>query len=232
MSPGADAVQLSDLLSAVQALGYSSDTQAQQVQFINDTYREVCGQKRWPFLEAQDSSISTVTGVPGYSLSAITPGISRMDAVRIQQSAIQAYWNTDYKEPQYFRDLENMDRTPGIPQFWTVINQQLRFYPVPDGIYNVLIDYIVEVTPLVATTDVPLLPTDYHDLLVWGAIRSIAFRERDWLGRQFSQTEFEQRLGRMNDEYLLRQRQSESHVKHHDWNENNLPYPFYFNGGY
>lgn len=201
------------------------DTQAQQIIFFNDSYREVNGKYRWPYLEAQSVELSTVTGTNAYDLPADMGEYRNIDAVRLQQTAVQNYTNLEYREPQTFRDSEHMDRDTDTPMWWSFFNQQLHFYPYPDDVYNVVIDYCVMPPDLAQDTDTPIFPAVYHDILVWGAVRAIAFRQRDWLGRQFAQTEFEQRLQRMEEEYLIRQRQTATHVKKSGaWNTS-LPFP-------
>jgi hypothetical protein len=219
-------LQLSEIQADIQALGYGTDTASQQIKFINDTYREVNGMHRWQFLEAQDSTLVTVSGVNAYSLPAAVAAGRNLDAVRLQIAATQDYLNPEYMPPQRFRDYENIDPDVGTPAFWTYINQQLHFYPTPGDAYTVVIDYVTQPADLVNPTDTPVWPETYHDVLVWGSIRSIAFRERDWLGRQFAQSEFEQRLTRLEDEYSTRQRQSSSHVlKSGHW-DSRMPFPF------
>jgi hypothetical protein len=217
-------MNLGQLRTDVQAHGYGVDTAAFQTAFINSTYRWVHGKLRWPFLEAQDTSLVTVAGTNSYTLP--MSNWRNLDAVRLQVVNIQQYVNLEYSMPQDFRDLENIDRDSSTPAMWTMYASLLHFYPVPDGVYNVVIDYIMEPPDLVADIDVPVLPLPYHDVLVWGCVEKMAYRERDWLGRQFAQTEKVALLQAMEEEYLMRQRQSGSHVKKSGAFETQLPYPF------
>lgn len=222
-------MNLTALQAAIQAKGYTTDTASLQIQFINEVYREICGIQRWPFLEAQDTSISTVAGTTGYSVAGIA-NLREIDAVRIEVTALQQYDTLNYMDPQEFRDMEHIDRDQSTPFFWTFINQTLRFYPVPDQVYTVTIDYVLAPADLAVGSDVPLLPSVYHDVLVWGAIESLAFRERDWLGRQFAQGKKEEMLKHMAEEFAVRQRQTASHVKKSGYWNTQLPYPFSTSG--
>lgn len=217
-------MNLAALQAAIQAKGYTTDTAALQIQFLNECYREICGMQRWPFLEKQDSSLVTVATTEAYTLP--MSDWRNLDAVRIEQAAVQQYDNLQYLSPQDFRDFVHIDRDTTTPFYWTFINQQLHFYPIPDGAYTVRIDYIIEPPDLASPTDVPVIPIPYQDVLVWGAVESLAFRERDWLGRQFAQDKKEMLLKRMDEEYMVRQRQTGSHVKKSGYNETQLPYPF------
>lgn len=221
-------MNLSQLQAAVQAKGYATDTAAQQILFINEVYREVTGEMRWPFLEAQDSTLVTTAGVNAYTLP--MANWRNLDAVRLQITGIQQYVNLQYEDPQAFRDMENVDRDTATPVFWTFYANQLHFYPYPDSAYTVVIDYILEPADLAASTDVPVLPLPYHDILVWGAVENLAYRERDWLGRQFAQGKKEELLRRMTEEYLIRQRQTSTHIKKTGYWDTQLPFPFSMRG--
>jgi hypothetical protein len=217
-------VTLNDLVNAVQAKGYSftnsvTDPLHPAVIALNSTYRTVLGTQRWPFQEKQSRAITTVYNVPAYSLSMI-PDFIHMDAVRIEDDVALAYYEIDNKEPQDFRDIAHIDRTPATPQYWTQLDGSIVFYPIPDQVYQVVVDYIYRPPDLAAATDVPVFPDVYHDVLVWGAVRELAYREHDWLGRNFAEQEFNDRFIKMKEEYLLRQRQNASHVKRSGYNDN------------
>lgn len=218
-------MQLSEILANLQALGYDTDTEAQQIIFINDTYREVNGKQRWPWHEKFDNSLSTSYNQNIYSLASLTD-LRSIDAVRLEQTAFQNYLNLDYTEPQEMRRHEHMDRLPAPPSKWSIIDENLHLWPYPDGTYTIDIDYIITPPELLLPTDTSVWPDDYDDILVWGAVRSIAYRERDWLGRNFAQQEFETRLIRMQQEVQVRQRQTDSHVKRGHWIQS-APLPWY-----
>lgn len=216
-------MELQEILVRIQAHGYGTDTTAQQIQFVNDSYNEVNGKQRWPFLEENDQSLSTVPGQYIYSLASLL-NFRQVDAVRFNDGA--DFWEKgEYVSPQQWRDEFYRQGGSGNRQFnekparWTIIDQSLHILPVPDGVYTIDIDYVITPPELLNPTDISLWPDDYDDILVWGAIRSLAYRERDWLGRNFAQTEFETRLSRMNEEYMVRQRQTSSEVIRSGYND-------------
>lgn len=215
---------LAQIQAAVQAKGYGTDTAAQQLIFINEIYRKVHSKERWPFLEAQDKTLVTVTGTPNYTLP--FNNWRNLDAVRIEIAATQQYNNLSYKGVQDFRDLEHIDRDVTSPAYWTFYANQLHFYPNPDAAYTVTIDYIIEPPDLAAGSDIPIIPLPYHDILVWGAVKSMAARERDWVMTQIADQEYEILLRRFEEEYLVRQRQTSSHVKKSGHFDTQIPYPF------
>jgi hypothetical protein len=226
-------VQLSELFTAVSNAGYtfsaltgtpSTDIGHPIVTALNQSYRQVLGINRWPFLEKQDTSIITTFGVNSYPLSSISD-LRQVDAVRISRPAIDAFYDLENVEPQEFRDKEHLDNTPANPQMWTMYAQQIKFWPFPDDTYTVALDYIYDPPDLSATTDVPVIPLKYQDCLVWGAVAKMAYRERDWLGRNFALQEFNTMLKQLQEEYLLRQRQTSSHVRRSGSWDTKVPWP-------
>src|SRR6202000_675869 len=101
----------------------------------------------------------------------------------------------------------------GAPRYWTENNGTITIWPATDGGYMLGIDYFKDPPDRAALTDVPLLPAVYHDVLVWGVIQELAFRERDIWGQELSQGYFQTRYKQMQEENMLRQRQSSSRVK-------------------
>lgn len=211
---------LSTIQATIQALGYTADTSVQQIKFINSEYHNICGKERWPFLEAIDTTaVVPVAGVPNYTFTPVAGNTWRnLDAVRMTVPATNdGGVGLEYRDPQELMEHLSKDSENATPIEWTMYAGQLWFYPTPDQTYQCSVFYIQEESDLINPTDVPLIPLPYHDVLVWGAIERQAFRERDWLGRQFAQTEKELLLGRLEREYRMRQRQTSSEVKRSGW---------------
>lgn len=217
-------MNLSELQQAIQDEGYGSDTAAQQIGFINATYREIHGRMRWPFLEAIDNTLVTAAGTLSYNFP--MANWRNVDAVRIAQPAQQNFVMIEYKEPQDLFDQLQVDQvSTATPRYWTKYANQLWFYPIPDGPYNVTIYYIQEPADLAAPTDVPLVPIAYHDAIVAGAICRSAFRERDWIGLELWTQKYEQLVTRLIEEYLVTQRQTSSQVKDSGYWNTEINYP-------
>ncbi len=220
-------MNLAQLQASIQAKGYDSTTAPQQIIALNSIYRDTCASQRWSFLEKQ-GTIALTQGVISYPMSSI-PDIQEVDGVRLEDPVAQQGWSLENMEPMPFRDIQGLDPNnlnQGTPQFWSMVSQNFMFYPVPDQAYTARVDYILNPPDLAVSTDVPVLPSAYHDLLVWGAIAEIAYRERDWLGRQFAQTEATTRLQHMRSEFQLRQRQTSSRVKRSGyWDTSRPSYP-------
>lgn len=228
-------MQLSDLVTSVQGKGYSfsnaiTDPANPIVIALNSAYRNILGNQRWPFLEKQNRAITMVVGTDTYAMSTIAD-LTQVDAIRIENDATNEFYDLENKEQQEFRDFQHIDRQVDKPLYWSMVANNFVFWPVPDLPYMVVVDYIYKPPDLAVATDVPVLPLVYHDVIVWGAVMELAFRERDWLGRNFAEGMYQQKYKQMEEEYLLRQRQTSSHVKSSGYWDSYVPSWSYVNWG-
>lgn len=217
-------MNLGQMRQSIQDLGYTTDTESEQNGFLNAAYREIHSRMRWPFLESIDTSLTTVSGTSSYNFP--MANWRNIDAVRIAQPAQQNYVMIDYKSPQELFDMLQVDQVQtATPRYWTKYANQLWFYPIPDGPYNVTIYYIQEPADMAADSDVPLVPIAYHDAIVAGAVFRMATRERDFINMEIWQTKYEQLVTRLIEEYLVNQRQTSSEVKHSGYWDTTINYP-------
>lgn len=203
---------LAELQASLQAKGYATDTLTAQTNALNRVYARVLGLHRWPFIQAQTGAV-TVAGTATVSLAAITDlRDNGIDAVRLSTSAADRL-SLDYMEPQSFRDLQHSFTDYDEPLYWTVIDNQLTLWPTPIRAYTVTIDYAKKVADLAAAGDTPVFDSTYHELLVWGAVADIAYRERDYSGAAWANQQYMMRVGEMERAYGVRQKQTSRQVK-------------------
>ena len=203
---------LAQLRTALQTRGYATDTATQQTELLNAVYREIAGVRRWDWMEATTTApcvVGTETVTP------VATDILAVDALRILSGT--SYYLLDYEPPQQFKERSYVDRDVGTPQYWTYSQGAYRLWPRPDKTYTVDIDYVKDPADLSADGDTPLLPATYHDLLIWGAVRDITFRERDWNGNNVATKRFEDLLARMTAAHGIRQRQDSQYVRRSDF---------------
>lgn len=211
--------QLSVLLAELQARGYASDTRPEQILMLNAVQRRVCGLRRWPFLE-QQATINTVVGTSGYNVSALT-NYAHIDAVRIARGTTEFY-EPEYMAPQEFRSRQHTYIERGEPSYWTYHDDQIKLWPTPEQIYIVTVDFTQRAVDMAADTDQPSVPCAYRDVLVWGAIMELTFRERDGDGYSIAAQHYAARLAEMINEYGVRQRQNAGEVtKSGYWDSHN-----------
>lgn len=62
-------------------------------------------------------------------------------------------------------------QTPSSPQYWSISpSEELLLGPAPDFAHFVRADYIKDYTPMELDTDVPIIPSRFHHLIVWRAL--------------------------------------------------------------
>lgn len=204
------------LKAAVQDEGYGTDTATQQGNFINAEYKQLAGKRRWKWLEAVDSTTTTLQGTANY-----TPSIAyrTLDAVRI----VDALGTPAYLEPMNEQDLLDLLRRDtgsgifGTPRYWTLYAGQIYLWPIPDNVYRLTLYYIRNVTTMVADGDTHLVPEEYDGILVWGAVARMAMRQRDWLSRTFALQERDPIITAMSAEDGLWQRHRSDTVEDRLW---------------
>lgn len=158
---------------------------AEIVSWVQMAYLDIQRQRsRWLFLNKLGTLVMTI-GQSGY-----TPASSGITDFRelIGSSAestwpfVGVYKTTTADETQchyipyeqwilgiYDRGLASAGN--GRPSYFTVKpDNTLAFYPKPDFAYSVRIPYKRTLHELVADTDLPIIPADYHMLIVWRVI--------------------------------------------------------------
>lgn len=201
-------MNLGQLRTSLQTKGWETDTATIQTEALNAAYRRVVAYKRWPFMEAEGTVTATV-GQGNVSLAALTTLLS-IDSIRLASGT--QYPEVSYRDPETVKAALHADRDNGTPVWWTYYDDQLWLYPRPDLAYTVTVQYILDPPDLSADGDTPIIPAAYHDLLVWGAISDIAFRERDYTGQAVADQKYARLLREMEGSYHLRQRQTRSQI--------------------
>jgi len=128
----------------------------------------------------------------------------------------QAFWPF-YPQPLGIREFRRMQRDfgtdEGKPEFYTLESdedgtQSIIFTPFPDELSTVEGDYVLEVTPLSADGDKPLIPRDYRDAIAWKALQGWFQGERNDMERaRYFEGLFETRRARMLGDHKTRQQE-------------------------
>lgn len=210
-------MNLSEIRDTLQAHGYATDTATAQNLVINSVYRAVLAHRRWPWLQKQ-ASLTLSADASTIDLSSVTD-LRDIDALRV----------ADQDDPQYanLQELRSWSvpnsTVRGYPLLWSQpAPTTLEVYPPADRAYDVTIDYIYTPPALSDDADVPVIPEQHHDVLVYGAIARMAIRERDASVRQLMSVDYELALRALTSASAVRQRQSTSQVVRSGFYGNNV----------
>lgn len=138
--------------------------------WINLGYQDFVLRELWPFREALDT-ISTVANTQEYTLSSETADLDANNilAVTIQGSTNKrlVYWPFN----QLRNDQPDFDAEgSSVPQRYYLRAGKIGFWPQPDAVYSVAIDYYKTITELSADADEPIIPVAYRESLVQYAL--------------------------------------------------------------
>jgi hypothetical protein len=198
-----------DILTKVQALGYGTDTEAAQIVGLDSVHKRVCNTRRWRFLLDQEDIGDTRAGTGTYALDTLDE-TRQVDAVRINNTTDK--YLLEHEEFDMLRDREHIYRDTGIPQYWAVIGTDLHLWPIPDGVYEMTVDYVIQPAALTLTTDTISIPDSHADILVWLTLMNVTFRERDWDGHNFARQMYAELLAEMLAQFGITDRQTAKHV--------------------
>lgn len=202
---------LADLQASIQARGVGPDTASVQTILINSVGRKVTLMRRWRWREAT-ANLTTVVGNPSVALAPLGTNMQDIDAVRLSVSA-QDNDDLVYMDPGKLRNNLQIDQTNDRPRFWTRYAGGLLVYPRPDIVYTLPTDYLTKWVDLVNPTDVPVLPEEYRDLLVYGPLMDMAERERDIWQKYIWQDAYNDALSTMQEADGREPRQTSSRVE-------------------
>jgi hypothetical protein len=171
------------LKTALQALGYATDTDTQQNEAINGALRRLQAARRWSWQVAEDATGTIVAG----STNVATPAsnILHVDQFYVRDPSTLVYYPVEWRPYEEVRrrrlDSSSSTADRGTPSIWNYSSPAvLEFAPVADKTYTPVIEYIKTLTLPTADSDEIPIPDTYEDLILWWAVERITFRERDW----------------------------------------------------
>lgn len=205
------ATTAAQVLASVQALGYGTDTKTAQLAMLNQVQRRILNARRWTFALGAES-LNTVANQEGVAVDASVGATKRIDAVRIESTSGTEQWDLNYIEAPVIRQYLHDNPAAGRPEFWSRRGQSIILYPKPDAIYKLVVDTVNNSAVLSAEGENVLIPDSHIDILVYGIIMQLTFRERDWDGHNFSRQMYAELFTEMIGQYGMQQRQQATHV--------------------
>lgn len=211
------ALTLTNATDAIQARGYGSDTLTEQQSLVRSALRRIYGLRRWKWLDATGTLTATASDD-----SVATTGLTDLraiDAVRVSYGT-EEYDDLEWLPTQQLRAMSHEARDASIPCYWTQLGASIRLHPRPDRAYTLTVDYGKLPTLPSTGSDAIVLPDQYLDVVVWAAVRDLAFRQRDWNGQAAAKQAYDDMLAEMIREDAIEQRQNSAHVQHSSFWDN------------
>lgn len=151
------------------------------VGWVAQAYQEICQEDpmRWWFLRERVSIQLPTAGKSEYSPAELgitdlfaydigTFRVAELSDLRDETFVFGRRW-PDFRD--YWRFSSRRDVISRPLEVAVTPNRSLALGPLPDRQYYVQFEYVKLAPPLVADTDVPLLPEEFHMLIVWVALR-------------------------------------------------------------
>jgi hypothetical protein len=176
-TPQQTGLSFGDLVERVKAFGYGDEDEPFIKTWINMAYQDIATRKRWSWTEA----IQDVLTAPGQETTPFS-ALSETPAFfgRLKPSTTGLYV-PEYQDNMAFE--ENFTKHPtiqtGQPTRYTIWSGLLRWFPIPDDVYQYQMQYWAIPFELVNNSDYPLIPPQYRNVLVVGALMHAADRDHN-----------------------------------------------------
>jgi hypothetical protein len=168
-----------DLQDQVLSRGYGEADRTRVKAWLNEAAEDLNRERRWSFNETR-WTVATVAGTNTISLASLSPSLQYFSSIvpndlnGIPLSYVE-YDNTNPDQP-----FRNYSTLRGLPQYVTrVSDATLYVYPIPDAVYNYVINGYKRHVQLVADGDTPALPQEHRHVLIHGALKKAAERDKD-----------------------------------------------------
>lgn len=163
---------------------------ARLVNWIQTAYGNVQGlHETWLFRSA-DFSFPTIATVQNYTAVGVgltdfanwkyDPDPNNLSGIRLysseadEQDLIFMPWD-DFRATYKYGSARSDSARPTI--FSIKPDMSMDLYAIPDAVYTVNGEYVKSIDELSGNTDTPLFPSDYHMIIVWGALMLYAAYE-------------------------------------------------------
>lgn len=174
-------MDLAALRAETKARGFDYVTDARIDNWINVEYRELCSRYMWPFLE-------TATTIPG--TGTITDVRFVQSVVHVAQARV-LQWIDRRALLETVSDLS----TTGAPSYWYFENDTLKTYPATTE--TLAVRYVKVPARLASGSDTPIVPEEFHDILVDGAVARGYKDTENWTAFNGLKPEYERQVAAM-----------------------------------
>lgn len=150
--------------------GHKAVTAAEWADYVNDAYREIqATDPSWPWMYASATYTHAANTQTANLATEVTPIPYRLNAV---YNVTDDIWMSPLPEGSgahlgVFPDSVGK----GKPRAYRYVHNTLYVYPTPEVPTSVRLDYVAPVATLGTGTSAPAFPSQFHDILVHGALK-------------------------------------------------------------
>ena len=139
-------------------------TTAHVLEELNAAYDWVCAEREWDWLE-KGVTYAVTSATTRITLATACAGV--LEVVLESNGLALPHKNIHLEEIDYGALAYQGHSAPRAwDAFWDDGGKYLQIIPYPGGTDNVIVKMLIEQTPLSATTDVPIFPARFHQILV------------------------------------------------------------------
>lgn len=156
--------------------------------FINDGYHEICETEDWPFLQTDASGAAPLTIATTRKVLTVRQGTVLLTMA----------------EHRWLAEIFGDVTTAGTPEYYwldqSASTTAVRVFPT--NVASITVRHIAIPADLSAGTDVAVIPTRYHELIVQSAVRRAYLDSDNFAAAQGVHQEIQIGLAEMRNAYL------------------------------
>lgn len=204
------ALTYGDVLTRVLDFGWGSSTDTARInKWINTIYRDVASRWRWPWMQ---SSVAVAT-TPGLASTTISTAVDQWGRLRPNEAGLVVPQFVDWHSfNNDFIVVAPADLGSGMPSVYSISGSKIYWNPIPDDIYAYTAECWITPTDLSASGDEPLIPAADRDVLIAGACKLAAMRDKDWAAVKVWEDQYEGMIAKMKTKANLRQTETPRRV--------------------
>lgn len=168
--------------------------------WVNAAYQEILAQHNWAFCWGSYSGTLTASQAD-YNLDTLTgvSGVGPVLANSVKVNGAYVQFDSDYRA---LIDAFSGASSAVPTNFTRLPSGLLRFFPTPDSNYSIEFEYYRKSHTLSLSADTPLLPEQWHDVIVYKVMQMYAAYEGAQDVYQYAVAQYTLRLAQMSFDQL------------------------------
>lgn len=184
--------QSSTLIDGVELEDDMDEMERKVILWVQKAYRKIQRKSQhWRFHHHSDVLFETLAdGTKDYEIENVREILPDSIRARVKGETAE-YWLTYLTYKDWRERFQVNDLAAGNPIWFIELpNEKIRLEAGPNKVYEILCDWYSTLDKLEKKGDTPIWHEDYHDLIVWEALKDYAqeYEASDTLGKRVSAT--------------------------------------------